>query len=407
MQAFRCASVVRGMTGRADRLSAEKLRRALVASMKKEGVLQAAGVEAAFAAVPRHVFLPGIPLEQVYSDRAIGLKHDADGLLVSSSSQPTMMALMLNQVGLKPGDNVLEIGTATGYNAAILKYIVGEQGHVTTIELDKDLADQAQRNLRRSRVRNVHVVNDDGARGYAPRASYDHIVVTVGTWDIPPAWFQQLKPDGSLVVPLVIDGVQVSATFVPQDDGTFLSRVNRPCAFVYMRGLYAGPQIRKQIGSTSMYLMADQVAQIDTAALHSLLSDDHEVCYVESWLEQTTMWNGFQIYLMLNEPPDSIFALFAVAEGQKAYGVEGRGVALFMPGSAVLMNYHDKGQAHCFAGSDAYLLLQHLLDEWNRSGQPSAQDLRIRLVPKTMKRPNLPAGKVYERRDHYVCVWFQ
>jgi len=100
--------------------------------------------EAAFRAVPRHVFLPGEKLETIYADEAIAIKHDSDGSVLSSSSQPTMMAIMLRQLRLEKGDNVLEIGTGTGYNAAIMQHIVGETGYVTSIELDNQLADQAR-----------------------------------------------------------------------------------------------------------------------------------------------------------------------------------------------------------------------------------------------------------------------
>lgn len=379
----------------------------MLASMRKEGALATPGVETAFAAIPRHLFLSGLPLEEVYSDKAIGIQHDEKGLLTSSSSQPTMMAIMLNQLQLKSGDNVLEIGTATGYNAAIMKHIVGDSGHITTIEIDGDLAKQAQENLRRSNIIEVHVVHADGAQGYAPRAAYDHIVSTVGVWDIPKAWLRQLKSNGSLVVPVVIDGIQVSATFVSQADGTALSLDNRPCAFVYLRGQSAGPSFRKQIASSSLFILADRVNEIDTVALHLLLSDDQEYCQLEPALSPTDYWYGYQLYLMLNEPEGYIFLVYAVLEGQQAYGLEDRGIALFAKGSASFAAYHEKGIVHCFAGSNALMELQRLLDEWVALGKPSFHDLRLQLVPKDLPLPDIQKGKLYERRDHYLHVWLE
>ncbi|MEO1289432.1 MAG: rRNA adenine N-6-methyltransferase family protein, partial [Chloroflexota bacterium] len=195
----------------------------MLQSMRRDGVLNSSDVDAAFSAVPRHLFLPDISIEKVYENRAIGLKKDGAGLLTSSSSQPSMMAIMLNQLQLQTGDNILEIGTASGYNAAIMQHIVGKSGTVTTVEIDNDLAETARKNLQRAHMSRVMVVNADGAQGYSPRAAYDHIVVTVGVWDIPSVWFSQLKLKGSLVAPIVLDGVQVSATFKPMSDGTFLS----------------------------------------------------------------------------------------------------------------------------------------------------------------------------------------
>ncbi|MCA9913355.1 MAG: hypothetical protein KC496_08390 [Anaerolineae bacterium] len=390
-----------------DNQKARQLHEQLVQSMRQSGVFQAPGVEAAFRAIPRHIFLPNHPLEEVYSDKAVGILHDETGLLVSSSSQPSMMAIMMNQLQLKPGDNVLEIGTATGYNAALMSYIVGEKGRVTTVELEKNLAEQARRNLASSKSSGVTVVHGDGSIGYAPRAEYDHIVATVGVWDVPAAWLRQLKPEGSLVVPIVIDGVQVSATFKRQSDGTFVSKDNRPCSFVYLRGAFAGPDFRRQVGSASLYILADQVEQIDTAALHLLLSDDQEICLLDTPIEQTDFWFGYQLYVMLNEPKDFIFAVYAVIEGQSAYGLDGRGIALFSPGSAAFASYDGGGQVHCFAGSDAMLELQRLLDEWLELRQPKMNAMRLRLLPKGVQTPIVASGKFYERRDHVLQVWME
>ncbi len=390
-----------------DNQQAKTLHEQLVQSMRQSGVLQAPGVEAAFRAIPRHHFLPDHPLQEVYSDKAIGIQHDKTGLLVSSSSQPSMMAIMLNQLRLKPGDNVLEIGTATGYNAAIMAYIVGKTGRVTTVELEKDLAEQARRNIARSKVPSVSVVQGDGSLGYAPRAQYDHIVSTVGVWDIPEAWLRQLKPDGTLVAPIVVDGIQVSATFRRQTDGTFVSKDNRPCSFVYLRGAFAGPDFRRQVGSTSLYILADQVDQIDTAALHLLLSDDHEICAMDHVVEQADFWFGYQLYVMLNEPKPFIFAVYAVIEGQSAYGLDGRGIALFSKGSAAFAGYDGKGRVHCFAGADAMLALEQLLDEWIALGEPKMDTLRLRLFPRGMQTPVVAQGKFYERRDHILQAWME
>jgi protein-L-isoaspartate(D-aspartate) O-methyltransferase len=388
-----------------DKNQVKRLWRAMLTSMKKEGALETAGVEKAFSSIPRHLFLPNFPLEDVYSDKAIGLKHDASGLLTSSSSQPSMMAIMLNQLRLKEGDNVLEIGTASGYNAAIMKHIVGEMGRVTSVEIDSELAKQASINLQHAKYGSVVVVHGDGAQGYAPRAAYDHILSTVGIWDVPPAWIQQLKPRGTIVAPIVIDGVQVSARFELQDDGTLLSVDNRPCAFVYMLGSYAGPDFRKQVGSSSLYILADDVQRIDSIGLHTLLSDDHEFCQLDIPLTANDFWYGYQLYLMLHEPPKFYFFVYSIIEGQQAYGLEGRGIALFTRGSVAFAPYNDKGLVHCFAGSDAYMEMQRISENWDADGRPTMDDMRLRLVPKSQGRPEIEAGKLYERRDNFLHVW--
>jgi protein-L-isoaspartate(D-aspartate) O-methyltransferase len=390
-----------------DKNQVKRLWRALLTTMQKEGALETAGVKAAFSAVPRHLFLPNFPLEEIYSDKAIGLKHDANGLLTSSSSQPSMMAIMLNQLDLKEGDNVLEIGTASGYNAALIKHIVGESGRVTSIEIDSELSKQAAINLQHAKYGSVVVVHGDGAQGYSPRAAYDHILSTVGIWNVPPAWIQQLKPRGTIVAPIVIDGVQVSARFVLQDDGTLLSVDNRPCAFVYMLGQYAGPDFRRQVGSSSLYILADDVQNIDTAALHTLLSDDHEYCQFDSQLTVNDFWYGYQLYLMIHEPPELSFFVYSVIEGQQAYGLEGRGIALFTRGTVAFASYNDKGLVHCFAGSDAFIEMQRVLDNWEAEGRPTMDDLRLRLIPKILDMPAIDYGRIYERGDNFLHVWIE
>ena len=106
---------------------AAALHRALVDGLVGRRCISDARVEAAFRAVPRHLFLPGVPLADAYRDQAIPTKT-VDGEAVSSSSQPEIMATMLEQLKLEPGLRVLEIGAGTGYNAALMPHIVGEEG---------------------------------------------------------------------------------------------------------------------------------------------------------------------------------------------------------------------------------------------------------------------------------------
>ena len=108
---------------------ANALNQNLVDQLKWKGILTLPEVEAAFRAVPRHLFLPDLPLEEVYQDEAIATKM-LDGQFVSSSSQPAIMAIMLEQLQLEAGQRVLEIGAGTGYNAALMAHIVGETGQV-------------------------------------------------------------------------------------------------------------------------------------------------------------------------------------------------------------------------------------------------------------------------------------
>jgi protein-L-isoaspartate(D-aspartate) O-methyltransferase len=385
---------------------AEALRLALVQSLKQKGELTDSQMEAAFLAVPRHAFLPDIPLEQAYADDAIPVKRDPDGSVVSSASQPTMIAMMLRQLRLSPGDNVLEIGAGTGYNAALMQHIVGEEGNITTLELDKDMVQTAQTNLQRiSSGDHIRVVHTDGAAGYAPRASYDRIIATVGVWDIPLAWVKQLKPKGIIVAPLWVDAGQVSAAFTIQSDDTLYSPHNLPCGFIQLRGAAAGPGVIRRVGSSSLVLISNEVISIDMAALHSLLSEDVEQSLLDFRLKPGEFSMGFLPYLTLNVPRGMTFVAYTITTNEQAYGITGHGFGLLSSGSVCFVPLEGHGEVHTFGALDALIALQESLAAWDRAGRPGGKEIRLRLIPIEQMKPAINTGKVFTRDDHYVHVW--
>ncbi|MEV8634950.1 methyltransferase, FxLD system [Streptosporangium sp. NPDC051023] len=215
------------------------LREDMVTEVCERGISDA--VAEALLTVPRHVFLPELPVEVVYQDDAIVTKRDAHGRPISSSSQPAMMAIMLDQLGVEPGQRVLEIGAGTGYNAAVLAHLVGPRGRVVSVDIDADLVRRAREHLARAGYPEVEVVYGDGVEGFAPEAPYDRVIATVGVWDLAPAWLDQLGPGGRLVAPLDLRGVQRSVAF-ERAGGHWTSRSAVPCGFMRMRGPFAGPE---------------------------------------------------------------------------------------------------------------------------------------------------------------------
>lgn len=168
-------------------------------------------VRRAFLTVDRAIFVPEYFAHvgkewraqttngEVYQDRALVTKMDEAGIPCSSSSQPSVMAAMLEGLQLQPGQNVLEIGAGTGYNAALLATIVGEEGYVISIEIDEELAQQARQRLAKLGIHNVEVVVGDGAKGYSKAAPYDRIIAAAGFRQIPQAWKDQLTTGGIIV----------------------------------------------------------------------------------------------------------------------------------------------------------------------------------------------------------------
>lgn len=214
-----------------------RLMTQVITNLQQAGTPLTPAIQAALHAVPRHLFAPGVALAEAYENRVIPLKLTGRQL-VSSISQPTMVALMLHQLDLAPGHNVLEIGAGSGYNAALLAELVGPTGRVTTIDLDADLADSARANLAAAGYAHVNVITADGALGYPAHAPYDRIILTAAAADLAPAWFQQLSPTGLCIAPLALlpHGSHVSVAFVPLSVGLWRSQSIIECAFTPLRG---------------------------------------------------------------------------------------------------------------------------------------------------------------------------
>jgi protein-L-isoaspartate(D-aspartate) O-methyltransferase len=374
----------------------------LIASLRTAGLLDAP-LESAFRAIPRAAFLPNLPPEQVYKDEALPIKYDEDGSVLSSSSQPSMMAIMLRQLDLRAGQNVLEIGTGTGYNSALMQYLIGDEGHVTSVEIDAPVAELARANLQRVAMGSVQVVEGDGANGYAPRASYDRIMATAGIWDVPRTWVRQLKPDGMIVAPLWMEGFEVSAALRLQPDGSLYSKDNRTCGFIPLRGQAAGPDAMVRIGTSGLYLSLG--GRTDSASLQMLLSDDAEDTYLGTLPDVNEYWQGFLPFFVLNVPETFYLARYFVTKYAPAYGVTGGGFALVSPGSACFVSMSARGKARSFGSADALLAVQDVLSAWERSGKPTQNRLRLRLIPRQNDSFTVQHGKVYTRRDHYLLAW--
>jgi protein-L-isoaspartate(D-aspartate) O-methyltransferase len=209
------------------------LREALLVHLQRGGVLRSPRVLAAMRAVPRHCFVPGLPLDEAYADRALPIKMH-DDTIVSSISQPGMIAQMLELLAPEAGDRVLEIGTGSGYNAALLAEIVGPSGSVTTIELDRELAEHARATIEQLGYSNVKILVDDGTRP-CESDEYDRLVVTARTDDIAAAWWEALREGTRMVVPLLLESAgEYAVGFVRR--GERLESVGAyPCAFIELR----------------------------------------------------------------------------------------------------------------------------------------------------------------------------
>lgn len=235
-------------------LAERGFRHAMVDRLIVEGCVRGAAVDRAFRSVPRHLFVPNVEPARAYSDAPVVIRQDAEGLPVSSSSPPSMTAAVLEQLGVAPGDRVLEIGSGTGYDAALLAELVGPTGAVTTVDIDPVVAWEAGEHLASAGYEQVRVVSADGWDGCADLAPFDRVVCTVGVWDVSPSWFGQLGSFGVLVVPLWLRaGLQVSVA-LRWDLDRLTSTSVLPCAFMRLRGRGAGPEAYLRVAGRSVCL---------------------------------------------------------------------------------------------------------------------------------------------------------
>jgi protein-L-isoaspartate(D-aspartate) O-methyltransferase len=200
-----------------------------------EQVIRTSAVRDAFA---RHLFIPQVPAQAAYADEPVYTKTAADGARISAASQLRIVAMMLEQLDPRPGHRVLEVGAGTGYNAALIAHLVGPAGHVTTIDVDAELADGAVAHLAAAGgVGNVDIVLADGALGHCAGGPYDRIIAAVGVYDVPTPWLDQLTADGRLVVPLRLRGAASRSIVFTRSSQAWRSVESRLAVFMPLRGL--------------------------------------------------------------------------------------------------------------------------------------------------------------------------
>lgn len=188
----------------------------------KESVLKTPRIIKAFENVDRADFVPVEQRKYAYIDEPL---HISSGQTIS---QPWTVAFMTEALGPKVGQKILEIGTGSGYQAAILSKVVGSKGKIITIELVEELFNYSKPRLKK--YKNIITVFGDGSKGYKPEAPYDRIIVTASAPSVPKPLLEQLKEDGILVIP-------VGETMLRIKGGKKFENLGR-FAFVPLKGKY-------------------------------------------------------------------------------------------------------------------------------------------------------------------------
>ncbi|MFB6785293.1 methyltransferase, FxLD system [Streptomyces olivaceus] len=285
---------------------AERLRNALVDQLRADGHARTPAVETVLRTVPRHVFVPDASLEDAYANAPVHIKYDTDGTSISCASQPGVVALMLDQLEAQPGERILELGAGTGYNAGLLAHLVGESGHVTTLDVDEDLVEGARAHLAAAGITNAEAVTRDGALGYAGAAPYDRIIATVGAHGVPHAWLQQLAPGGRLLVPQRLKGTVSRSIAYEQRDGRWVSLGSEMNTFMPLRRGIADDDRRVIPLSTdgTVRLQAPAGLSIDADALAGVLDQP-----------RTEEWTGMTVRAMESPEWMELFVTCSLPSG--------------------------------------------------------------------------------------------
>ena len=180
----------------------------------------------AMEAVPREHFVPESVRRSAYNDSALPIGHE------QTISQPWVVAAICQALSLAGDEIVLEIGTGSGYSAAVLSHLAD---HVVSIERVPELGEWAHERLDELGIQNVEGIIGDGSRGYPERAPYDAIAVHAATPEAPHSLLSQLAPDGRLVVPIATGSADVLTAFI-RENGELRQETIGPCRFVPLIG---------------------------------------------------------------------------------------------------------------------------------------------------------------------------
>jgi protein-L-isoaspartate(D-aspartate) O-methyltransferase len=386
----------------------EELRGALVARLRRHGRLRDDRVATAFVAVPRERFLPGVPLADVYRDAAIVTRRDpASGAATSSSSQPAIMAVMLEMLGLRPGGRVLEVGSGTGYNAALLAHLAGPGGSVTSVEIDRDVAGEA-RDALLAAGSPARVVVGDGRTGWPDGAPYDAVIVTASADAVPRAWYDQLVPGGRLVMPLRLSrasvALQAVVAFRRVRDGFDQVAVS-PGGFMPLRGDECHGEAARLAAGEEADAAADQrLVEIAGPALAGLGPEDRRRLMLRA------LGFGRSDVLAVGAPAALDLSAWAalslpeerLVEVTRSGGLRALGTVDAVDGSLATLAVAATGaRLTAYGGGRAEHALRSAVDGWERAGRPGVRRIAL-AVRYGAVRPH--GWRTLRRGDQWISV---
>ncbi len=202
----------------------------LISVIKLSGFLTDNKVESALRHIPRHEFVPESEIDRAYNNEPVFIMNG------QTISQPGVVTRMTEWLDVKEGQKILEIGSGSGWQTAILSYLVGS-GTVYSVERHPELVEFTKDNLEKLGIKNVQVILDDGSQGYAQKSPYDRIIITAACSEIPKPILDHLADDGLVVAP-VGDSIQ-SLVLLQKTPNGIVEIKNQPnYVFVPLRGKF-------------------------------------------------------------------------------------------------------------------------------------------------------------------------
>lgn len=352
-----------------------------VKELKKKGAIKSEALRRAFGKVERHrlveqfidyskkemvKFKPCNPehLKFIYSDNVL-VTRLKDGIRpTSSSSQPSLVAQMLELLELEPQMNLLEIGAGTGYNAALMSEIVGNQNLITTIDVQRDVVNQTKRLLSNLGYSNISVLHGDGFFGYAKYAPYNRIIATVCCADLSPHWVEQLLPKGLMLIPLQ-HGTTANAplTLIWQENNHLRARIVGKSGFMLIQG-----ELSEEYWTSDVALIRE---------LEGAFKRDRQGKWVpkKGWTHeyppfdlshQDEWWEGAGEFLY-----------FLALHDRRTFFVQGPGL-WDRSGSLV---YADESKTGLLGNESLYQELKVIYDKWERLGSPRMDEYELEFFP--------------------------
>jgi protein-L-isoaspartate(D-aspartate) O-methyltransferase len=365
-------------------------REAMVDRLVADKAVSSARLEAAMREVPRHAFTPGADLVSAYADDVVRYRTDAHGVCLSSVSAPWMQAAMIEAAEITDGMRVLEIGSG-GYNAALLRRMVGAMGRVTSVDIDPDAISRATAGLKAAGIGGVELILADAEHGVAEFAPYDRIIVTVAAWDVPAAWTGQLTGGGRIVLPLVMRGQQRIIAF-DRAGSDLVSRSVFYGGFVPMQG--DGAHRAYTLGfEDATTLVFDEGESADSLELRTVLEGDPMLAESGVSVAGQEPYDSLQLYLaavlactatLVFASPGAGHDLPAPQAGFPA-SADGRGTIAYLS-----TRQHGQGERAryefiaCGLGPDATCAageLRDLVSEWHATIRRDKLEPQVTIVP--------------------------